>query len=222
MHLLNCIAGGQERVCLLDDETMTSAKGVMRATGDWVMVQNSHIYYLGRKDCMVKRHGQMLHLDALQQVGLRLVSLCCESGLMILSTHQCILRIPVSLSNLLLVFCLVCSIRPCQAMESLPQVESGVVGLHKSSRLVAFVVPKIETRTSEHHGNQEQHVHGFTKDSEASRVSSRALEMEVIRGLAQLVPKHSIPDAVLLVPVLPLTNHGTVCLYPVCITNQLV
>ncbi|XP_060773478.1 beta-alanine-activating enzyme isoform X2 [Neoarius graeffei] len=159
--------GGQERVCLLDDETMTAARGVMRATGDWVMVQNSHLYYLGRKDCLVKRHGQMLHLDALQQ-----------------------------------------------AMESLPQVEAGVVGLHKSSRLVAFVVPKIYTRTlsSEDNGNQEQHVRNSTKDSEDFRVSSRALEMEVLQGLSQLVPNHSIPDTVLLVPALPLTNHGKVAM----------
>lgn len=48
---------------------MTAAKGVMRATGDWVMVHNLHLYYLGRKDRLVKRHGQMLHLDALQLVG---------------------------------------------------------------------------------------------------------------------------------------------------------
>ncbi|XP_026800246.3 beta-alanine-activating enzyme isoform X1 [Pangasianodon hypophthalmus] len=159
--------GGQERVCLLDGETMTAAKGVMRATGDWVMVQNSHLYYLGRKDRLVKRHGQMLHLDALQQ-----------------------------------------------AMERLPQVEAGVVGLHENSRLVAFVVPTIDTRTvsSEHSGNQEQHVHSSTKDSEDSRVSSRALEMEVLRGLSQLVPNHSIPDTVLLVPALPLTNHGKVAM----------
>lgn len=57
-------------MCVLDDETMPSGKEVMRATGDWVKVQNSHLYYLGRKDRLVKRHGQMLHLDALQQVGL--------------------------------------------------------------------------------------------------------------------------------------------------------
>ncbi|KAF4070939.1 hypothetical protein AMELA_G00279150 [Ameiurus melas] len=151
--------GGQERVCLLDDETMTAAmKGVMRATGDWVMVQNSSLYYLGRKDRLVKRHGQMLHLDALQQ-----------------------------------------------AMESLPQVEAGVVGLHKSSRLVAFVVPKIDTRTVSSE-------HSSTKASEDSRVSSRALEMEVLQGLSQLVPSHSIPDTVLLVPALPLTNHGKVAM----------
>ncbi|KAK2863883.1 hypothetical protein Q7C36_003037 [Tachysurus vachellii] len=152
--------GGQERVCLLDDETAT--EGVMRATGDWVMVQNSHLYYLGRKDRLVKRHGQMLHLDALQQ-----------------------------------------------AMESLPQVEAGVVGLHKSSRLVAFVVPKIDTRTmsSEQSSNQEQHTHSFTKDNENLRV-----EMEVRRGLSQHVPNHSIPDTVLLIPALPLTNHGKVAM----------
>lgn len=65
----DCVTGGRERVCWLDNETMTSANGVMRATGDWVMVQNSHLYYLGRKDRLVKRHGQMLHLDALQQVS---------------------------------------------------------------------------------------------------------------------------------------------------------
>ncbi|TSN30202.1 Acyl-CoA synthetase family member 4 [Bagarius yarrelli] len=61
--------GGQKRVCLLDDETLTSARQVMRATGDWVMVQNSQLFYLGRKDRLVKRHGQMLHLDALQQAS---------------------------------------------------------------------------------------------------------------------------------------------------------
>ncbi|KAK3516500.1 hypothetical protein QTP70_019881 [Hemibagrus guttatus] len=165
---LNCIVGGQERVCLLDDERMTPAKGVMRATGDWVMVQNSHLYYLGRKDRLVKRHGQMLHLDALQQ-----------------------------------------------AMENLPQVEVGVVGLHKSSRLVAFVVPKIYTRTvsSEHSSNQEQRMHTFTKGTEnSSRVSSRAVEMEVLKELSQVVPSHSVPDTLLLIPALPLTNHGKVAM----------
>lgn len=88
-----------------------------------------------------------------------------------------------------------------QAMESLPQVEAGVVGLHKSSRLVAFVVPTIQPRRTED-----------------SRVSSRALEKEVLKGLSQLVPRHGIPDTVLLVPGLPLTNHGTVCFFsPLCL-----
>ncbi|XP_037393422.1 beta-alanine-activating enzyme isoform X2 [Pygocentrus nattereri] len=58
--------GGQERVCLLDNERFT-AKGTMRATGDWVLVRDSHLYYLGRKDNLIKRHGQRVHIDALQQ-----------------------------------------------------------------------------------------------------------------------------------------------------------
>ncbi|XP_073672674.1 beta-alanine-activating enzyme [Garra rufa] len=59
--------GGQERVCLLDDEE-TVVKGTMRATGDWVQVRASHLYFLGRKDRLIKRFGQRVHLDALQQV----------------------------------------------------------------------------------------------------------------------------------------------------------
>ncbi|KAG9331887.1 hypothetical protein JZ751_016625 [Albula glossodonta] len=59
--------GGQERVCFLGTE-MTVAKGTMRGTGDWVQVRDSHLYYLGRRDRLVKRHGQKLHLDALHQV----------------------------------------------------------------------------------------------------------------------------------------------------------
>lgn len=58
--------GGQERVCLLDDEK-TVVRGTMRATGDWVQVRKSHLYFLGRKDRLVKRFGQRVHLDALQQ-----------------------------------------------------------------------------------------------------------------------------------------------------------
>ncbi|KAI1888694.1 hypothetical protein AGOR_G00171370 [Albula goreensis] len=58
---------GGQRVCFLGTE-MTVAKGTMRGTGDWVQVRDSHLYYLGRRDRLVKRHGQKLHLDALHQV----------------------------------------------------------------------------------------------------------------------------------------------------------
>lgn len=109
-------------------------------------------------------------------------------------------------------------------MESLPQVEAGVVGLHKSSRLVAFVVPKIYTRTmsSEHSSNQEQHMHSSSNDTENSHVSSRAVEMEVLKGLSQLVPSHSVPDSLLLIPALPLTNHGTVFYSPLCVNHNII
>lgn len=65
-----CFTGGQERVCLLGDEICTS-KGVMRATGDWAVIKNSQVYYLGRKDRLIKRHGQQVDLNALQQVRVR-------------------------------------------------------------------------------------------------------------------------------------------------------
>lgn len=71
-----CGAGGEDRVCLLDEE-QTVAPGTMRATGDWVSVQDSQLYYLGRRDRLVKRHGKRVNLDSVQQVRilLRFVSL---------------------------------------------------------------------------------------------------------------------------------------------------
>lgn len=55
-------------MCLLDDEE-SPVPGTMRATGDWVTIRDAQLFYLGRKDRLVKRHGQQLHLDAVQQVG---------------------------------------------------------------------------------------------------------------------------------------------------------
>lgn len=54
-------------MCLLDDEEKP-VQGTMRATGDWVTIRDGQLFYLGRKDQLVKRHGQRLHLDAVQQV----------------------------------------------------------------------------------------------------------------------------------------------------------
>ncbi|KAL7871980.1 hypothetical protein SRHO_G00069630 [Serrasalmus rhombeus] len=167
--------GGQERVCLLDNERFT-AKGTMRATGDWVLVRDSHLYYLGRKDQLIKRNGQRVHIDALQQ-----------------------------------------------AAESLPQVDACVMGLHEGSRLVAFIVPTTYSKamySSESGDLQEQHgsssigVHAdvYKEVSKGGSFSSRSLEKEVLQGLSQLLPRHGIPDAVLLVHALPLTNHGKVAM----------
>ncbi|XP_077391321.1 beta-alanine-activating enzyme [Festucalex cinctus] len=59
--------GGDERVCLLDHED-APVPGTMRATGDWVDVNGGHMYYRGRKDRSVKRHGKRVNLDHLQQL----------------------------------------------------------------------------------------------------------------------------------------------------------
>lgn len=59
--------GGEDRVCLLDDEE-TVVPGTMRATGDWVSVRDSQLYYLGRRDRTIKRHGKRVDLDSVQRV----------------------------------------------------------------------------------------------------------------------------------------------------------
>ncbi|XP_054645265.1 beta-alanine-activating enzyme [Dunckerocampus dactyliophorus] len=63
--------GGEERVCLLDHEESVVA-GTMRATGDWVDVRHGQLFYLGRKDRAIKRHGKRVNLDNLQQLLLSL------------------------------------------------------------------------------------------------------------------------------------------------------
>ncbi|XP_066576016.1 beta-alanine-activating enzyme [Amia ocellicauda] len=57
--------GGTERVCFLGDETVL-APGLMRDTGDWAELRESHMYYMGRKDRVIKRHGKLLNLETLQ------------------------------------------------------------------------------------------------------------------------------------------------------------
>ena len=59
--------GGRNRVCFLDGE-MTVALGTMRATGDFVTVQDGEVFFLGRKDSQIKRHGKRLNIELVQQV----------------------------------------------------------------------------------------------------------------------------------------------------------
>lgn len=54
-------------MCLLDEEEAAVA-GTMRASGDWVEVRDAQMFFLGRRDRLVKRHGKRLNLDGVQQV----------------------------------------------------------------------------------------------------------------------------------------------------------
>ncbi|XP_014845630.1 PREDICTED: acyl-CoA synthetase family member 4 isoform X3 [Poecilia mexicana] len=73
--------GGEDRVCLLDGED-TVVPGTMRATGDWVNVKDGQLYYLGRRDRMIKRNGKRVNLDSLQQLILSLPQVeACAVGL---------------------------------------------------------------------------------------------------------------------------------------------
>ncbi|XP_023047992.1 beta-alanine-activating enzyme isoform X2 [Piliocolobus tephrosceles] len=60
--------GGRNRVCFLNDE-VTVPLGTMRATGDFVTVKDGEIFFLGRKDSQIKRHGKRLNIELVQQVA---------------------------------------------------------------------------------------------------------------------------------------------------------
>ncbi|NXF45695.1 ACSF4 enzyme, partial [Oceanites oceanicus] len=60
--------GGEERICFLDDE-ISVPLGTMRETGDFVRVQNAKLFFLGRKDNQIKRHGKRLNIECLQQAA---------------------------------------------------------------------------------------------------------------------------------------------------------
>ncbi|XP_036057436.1 beta-alanine-activating enzyme isoform X2 [Onychomys torridus] len=60
--------GGENRVCFLDDE-VTVPLGTMRATGDFVTVKDGEMFFLGRKDSQIKRHGKRLNTELVQQVA---------------------------------------------------------------------------------------------------------------------------------------------------------
>ncbi|NXP09859.1 ACSF4 enzyme, partial [Thinocorus orbignyianus] len=60
--------GGEERICFLDDE-VTVPLGRMRETGDFVRVQDGNLFFLGRKDNQIKRHGKRFNIEWLQQAA---------------------------------------------------------------------------------------------------------------------------------------------------------
>lgn len=60
--------GGEERICFLDDEIIVPL-GTMRETGDFVRVQNAKLFFLGRKDNQIKRHGKRFNIECLQQAA---------------------------------------------------------------------------------------------------------------------------------------------------------
>ncbi|CDQ73962.1 unnamed protein product [Oncorhynchus mykiss] len=153
--------GGMDRVCLLDDE-VTVAPGTMRSTGDWVQIRDTHLYFLGRRDRLVKRHGQRLHLDTLQQV-----------------------------------------------VMSLPQVEACAVGLYEGSRLVAFVVA-CSTSGEQKTTHSSSPVEHQVEHLEETAPSTRGLQKAILHRLSQVLPSHSVPDTLVLVPALPLSSHGKV------------
>uniref|UniRef100_A0A3B4A7S2 Uncharacterized protein n=1 Tax=Periophthalmus magnuspinnatus TaxID=409849 RepID=A0A3B4A7S2_9GOBI len=96
-YLRNVVICGEHRVCLLDDED-TLVSGTMRATGDWVKLKNGQMHFLGRRDRMIKRHGQRLSLDEVQQLIL-MVPLVEACAVDIYENHRLIAFIVMSKSE---------------------------------------------------------------------------------------------------------------------------
>ncbi|XP_031698369.1 beta-alanine-activating enzyme-like isoform X2 [Anarrhichthys ocellatus] len=154
--------GGEDRVCLLDDEE-AAAPGTMRASGDWVDVKDEQMFYLGRRDRLVKRHGKRVNLESVQQ--------------------------------------LICS---------LPQVEACAVGLHGGFRLLAFVVASTsgDHRAASPLTPAQERADPVHAEHRRAGETDGDLSRLVLNRLSLLLPSHSVPDTLVLVPALCLTPHG--------------
>ncbi|XP_029443139.1 beta-alanine-activating enzyme isoform X2 [Rhinatrema bivittatum] len=60
--------GGKRRICFLDDEVIVPL-GTMRDTGDLAAVKGTNMFFLGRKDSQIKRHGTRINLAVVQQTA---------------------------------------------------------------------------------------------------------------------------------------------------------
>uniref|UniRef100_UPI0037E8EB12 beta-alanine-activating enzyme n=1 Tax=Semicossyphus pulcher TaxID=241346 RepID=UPI0037E8EB12 len=157
--------GGKDRVCLLDDEEAV-VPGMMRATGDWVNVKDKQLFYLGRRDRLIKRHGKRVNLDSVQQL-----------------------------------------------IQSRPQVEACAVCLCENSRLLAFIVASTSVEQTEasvqEHVEQTRQEH-LPSSAEEPGGADGDVSRLILDQLSLLLPSHSVPDTLVLVPTLSLTPHGKV------------
>lgn len=95
-----------------------------------------------------------------------------------------------------------------QLLLSLPQVEACAVALHRGLRLLAFVVP-----SRNHPAERDQRDHPDlpppTEEEEEERDGTHGeLRRLILDQLSLLLPAHSVPDTLLLIPALLFTPHG--------------
>uniref|UniRef100_A0A3B3BVQ3 Aminoadipate-semialdehyde dehydrogenase n=1 Tax=Oryzias melastigma TaxID=30732 RepID=A0A3B3BVQ3_ORYME len=84
-----------------------------------------------------------------------------------------------------------------QLVLALPRVAACAVGLHSSSRLLAFVVSSSSSSSVRQHWEEGGGAGGDEK-------------RRILEQLSVLLPSHGIPDSLELLPALPLTPHGKV------------
>ncbi|KAJ4943167.1 hypothetical protein JOQ06_005672 [Pogonophryne albipinna] len=171
--------GGEDRVCLLDDE-QTVVSGTMRATGDWVNVEDTQLYYLGRKDRMIKRHGKRVNLDSLQQLilGLPQVEACAVA--LFEATRLLAFVVPSTSGD---------------------QKEASPL---TSAQKHPEQTPSASAELQEHPPSAVSHHQGETGGADGD------LRRLILNQLSLLLPSHSVPDMLVQVPALCLTPHGKV------------
>ncbi|XP_030047272.1 beta-alanine-activating enzyme isoform X2 [Microcaecilia unicolor] len=60
--------GGEERICFLDDEVIVPL-GTLRGTGDFAAVKGTNMFFMGRNDSQIKRHGKRVNIGVVQQAA---------------------------------------------------------------------------------------------------------------------------------------------------------
>ncbi|XP_072246044.1 beta-alanine-activating enzyme [Leuresthes tenuis] len=169
--------GGENRVCLLDDEDSVTS-GTMRATGDWVNVQEGQLYYQGRRDRMIKRNGKRLSLDSLQQLMLSLPQVeACAVGLY-------------------------------GGFRLLAFVVASAAGDQMAASASSSVQERAEQSSSASAERQQNLTLSVERHLEEAGGADGDLKRLILNQLSLLLPSHGIPDTLVLVPALCLTPHG--------------
>ncbi|XP_075340791.1 beta-alanine-activating enzyme [Odontesthes bonariensis] len=169
--------GGEDRVCLLHGEDSVTS-GTMRATGDWVNVQEGQLYYQGRRDRMIKRNGKRLSLDSLQQLLLSLPQVeACAVGLY-------------------------------GGFRLLAFVVASAAGDQVAASTSSSVQQRAEQASSASAERQQNLPLSVKHHLEEPGGADGDLKSLLRNQLSLLLPSHGIPDALVLVPALCLTPHG--------------
>ncbi|XP_076346955.1 LOW QUALITY PROTEIN: aminoadipate-semialdehyde dehydrogenase [Tachypleus tridentatus] len=90
--------GGENRICLIDNEKHLIGSSVLRATGDWVRrTHEGNIMFLGRVDSVVKYNGKKVNLALMQDAVEQLVFVNCS--VVIYHQHRnifCVCLVPIT------------------------------------------------------------------------------------------------------------------------------
>ena len=68
---MTSLTGGKQRQCIIGFEEETQydiSQTKWRDTSDLGRIKDGHIYYVGREDSQIKRHGKRLNLEEINHV----------------------------------------------------------------------------------------------------------------------------------------------------------